>query len=289
MTLANYPLKQRIAVLRWALPATLVAITLLYQYWSSHLAHTFYDDTIHYAVEFMFYATVGPLMLYGALTRLGVWVAEKEQAEKHARTSEQRLAAVAAASADAIVSLNAQGRIESWNRGAELIFGYPSQEMLGRPLLDLLGGSEAAEVEFQWLVAGVRREGFVRGHETTCQDVNGQPVTVELTATHLTDEPGEDLAMSVILRDVTERKRRDEEIRRLNTNLREQVVERTYELAVREIGAGVTQHGVVVRLGDPVGGLVTPPGVVLVSQDRFALGHEVAAVEDKRLHLRDAR
>lgn len=209
----------------------LVIVTILYQLWSAHLAHNYYGDTIHFAVEFLFYATVGPLLIFRALTRLGHWLDEKEQAEKQARASEQRLASITNASADAILSLNAQGRIESWNHGAELIFGYPAHEMQGRSLLDLLGSSEASEVEFRWLVEGVRQKGFVRGHQTTCWDAAGQQITVELTATHLTNEAGKNLAMSVILRDVTERQHREAEIRRLNTSLREQVAERTRELA----------------------------------------------------------
>lgn len=231
MNRANYTLRQRIAILRWTLPVMLTTITILYQLWSAHLTHNYYSDIIHYAVEFVFYATVGPLLIFLALTRLNRWLEDKEQVEKQARASEQRLASITAASADAIISLDTQGRIESWNRGAELILGYPAHEMQGRPFLNLFRDIEAAEVEFRWLVEGVRQEGFVRGHETTCQGANGQPVTVELTATHLIDEPGQDLAMSVILRDVTERKRRDEEIRRLNASLREQVAERTHELA----------------------------------------------------------
>lgn len=231
MNQTTYTLKQRIAILRWILPVTLTIITILYQLWSAHLTHNYYGDTIHYAVEFLFYATVGPLLIFWALTRLGHWLDEKERVEKQARASEQRLASIINASADAILSLNAQGRVESWNRGAELIFGYPAHEMQGRPLLDLLGSSEAAEVEFRWLVEGVRQEGFVRGHETTCWDAAGQQITVELTATHLTNEAGQDLAMSVILRDVTERQHREAEIRRLNASLREQVAERTRELA----------------------------------------------------------
>ncbi|MCZ7572902.1 MAG: ATP-binding protein [Ardenticatenaceae bacterium] len=231
MNLASHTLKQRIAILRWALPVTLAIITILYQLWSAHLAHNYYGETIHYAVEFLFYATVGPLLIFLALTRLGRWLDEKERVEKQARASEQRLASITNASADAILSLDGQGRIVSWNRGAELIFGYQEHEMQGRSLLELLGGREAAEVEFRWLAEGVRQEGFVRGHETTCRDVTGQQISVELTATHLTDEAGQELAMSVILRDVTERQRREAEIRRLNASLREQVAERTRELA----------------------------------------------------------
>jgi PAS domain S-box-containing protein len=186
---------------------------------------------IHYGVEILFFATAGPLLAFWTLTRISQWLDEKEHAEQQARASEQRLASITAASADAILSLDAEGCIESWNRGAEFIFGYPAEAMRGRPLADLLGGGEASRVEFRWLVASAGQAGFVRGHETTCQNAEGREVAVELTATRLTREAGKRFGMSVILRDVTERKHRDEEIRQLNASLREQVAEQTRELA----------------------------------------------------------
>ena len=79
MNLAGYTIKQRINILRWFFPVTLATITILYQLWSAHLAHNYYGDTIHLAVEFLFYATVGPLLIFVALTRLGHWLEEKEQ------------------------------------------------------------------------------------------------------------------------------------------------------------------------------------------------------------------
>lgn len=231
MNLSRHTLKQRITLLRWALPVTFALTAVLYQLGPARLVHDYYDHAIHYGVEIVFYATVGPVLAFWTLTRLGRWVDEKERAEMHARASEQRLASITAASADAILSLDSQGHIESWNRGAELIFGYTADEMQGRPLLELFGGGEAAEVEFRWLVESVRQAGFVRGYETTCRDVAGHQVTVELTATHVSDEMGQPLGMSVILRDVTERKCQEGEIRRLNVSLQEQVTERTHELA----------------------------------------------------------
>ncbi len=231
MNLSSHTLKQRITLLRWALPVTFALMAVLYQLGPARLVHDYYGHAIHYGVEIVFYATLGPLLAFWTLTRLGQWVDEKERAEMHARASEQRLASITAASADAILSLDSQGHIESWNRGAELIFGYPAHEMQDRPLPDLFGGSEAATVEFGWLVESVQQAGFIRGYETTCQDAAGRQVVVELTATHLTDEIGQRLGMSVILRDITERKRREEEIRRLNASLTEQVAERTRELA----------------------------------------------------------
>ena len=243
MSPTSNTLKQRITILRWVLPVTFAVMAMLFQLGPARLVHDYYGHALHYGVEIVFYATAGPLLAFWTLTRLSHWLDEKEQSEQQARTSEQRLASITAASADAILSLDSQGRIESWNRGAELIFGYPAHEMQGRPLPDLFGGSEAAAVEFRWLVEGVRQADFVRGHETTCRDAAGRQVVVELTATHLTDEAGQYQGMSVILRDVTERKRREEEIRRLNANLTEQVADRTRELAkkVEELARANTE------------------------------------------------
>jgi PAS domain S-box-containing protein len=170
-------------------------------------------------------------LTFGAITRIGVWLDEKEHAEKQARASEQRLASVIAASADAILILDPQGHIETSNRGAESLFDYASSQIDGRPLSDLLGDGESAEVEFRWLTDVVRQAGFVRNHETTCRNVQGKQVAVELTASLLTGEAREPLGMSVILRDITDRKHREEEIRKLNASLNEQVAERTRELA----------------------------------------------------------
>jgi len=60
----------------------------------------------------VFYATAGPLLAFWILTRLGHWLDEKELAAQQARASEQRLASITAASADAILSLERVARLE---------------------------------------------------------------------------------------------------------------------------------------------------------------------------------
>ncbi len=225
----NHTLRQRVALLRWVLPVALFILTIAYEVGPAR----WLQDNLHDPVdlEILLWGVLSPLLAFWVLTLIGRWLDKTDRAEKAARTSDRRLAAIMSASADAILGLDPTGRIESWNRGAELLFGYRADEMSGQPFFHLFGRGEAAEVEFRWLSVSVAKNGYVREHETTCHDANGHAVTVELTATFLSDETDQPLGMSVILRDVTERKRRDEEIRRLNASLSEQVAERTHELA----------------------------------------------------------
>ncbi len=222
---------QRIARLRWALPLAVGLAAVLYEIGPGRWIHDVFGASDYFGLDILFYATAGPAAVFLVLTYIGRWLDDKERAEQQARAIEGQLASVTAASADAILVLDAGGRIKSWNRGAELMFGYPAAGVLDWPLARLLGSGEAAEVTFRWLVAEVRRVGFIRGYELTAYDGAGREVYLELTMTDLAGAGGHSLGMSVILRDETDRKRREAEIQRLNAGLSEQVAERTRELA----------------------------------------------------------
>ncbi|MFQ5436025.1 MAG: ATP-binding protein, partial [Anaerolineae bacterium] len=159
------------------------------------------------------------------------WLEENEDFQRQMRTNERRLASIMNASADAILGVDAQGRIESWNLGAELLLGYQEGDVLNQPFSSLFGDRPAVGVELDWLLEYLQKNRFIHGHETTCLRVDGRSITVELTATLLQDDSGNVLGMSVILRDITLRKKRLQEIQRLNTSLNEQVATRTGELA----------------------------------------------------------
>ena len=230
MTLTNLTFRQRIAFLRWAFPLFLVFSVVVYQLIFARWVHDQFGESIHYFAEILFYATLGPLLTYWILTIINRWLDQKEQAERMAHASEERLATITNASADAILSLDQQGRIESWNRGALLVLGYEPEEIIGQEFSILMEGQQNAEVELRWLEKKVQNEGYVRGHETICRHIERRSVNVELTATRLNDDHGDSVGMSVILRDITNRKQREQEINRLNENLNLQVAERTREL-----------------------------------------------------------
>lgn len=223
--------RERITTLRWLLPLIFALLAVAYELSVARLIHDTYGDTLHFIIEILFFSSVGPLLAFLTLNQISRWLDQKEHAERLARASERRLASITNASADAILGIDKSGKIESWNRGAELLFGYSAQEVQGRLFSSLFQGGTAVEVEASWLKESVREQGFVRGHETVCLDADGRKIDVELTATSLLDDQNHPIGMSIILRDITRRKRREEEIRRLNASLNQQVVERTRQLA----------------------------------------------------------
>jgi len=223
--------QRRLRYFRWVVPLSFFLVATLYQLLVAHWVSETFGHYWHLAIEILFYGTTGPLAAFWVLRLLTKWYSEKELAETSARGSERRLASITAASADAIISVDPTGNIESWNRGAVLIFGYQAREMVGRPFKTLLGKGEAGSVEYEWLADNVRKEGFIREYETTSWGADGRLIELGLTGTYLVDDNEEPLGMSVILRDITNRKRHEEEIQQLNVSLNKQVTERTQELA----------------------------------------------------------
>jgi len=223
-------LRQRILAMRWILSLVWITGVVLYQLiFASWVQHRI-GEGFHYFVEILFYSAVGPLIAFWFLSRIDNQLGEMERVEKKAQTMEKRLASITHISADAILSLNAEGQIVSWNPGAERLFGFLEAEVLGQPFVALMGGGQAAETEFRWIVESVRQEGYLRGHESLCFDSRRSTVHVELIAMPLSDEDHKFLGLFLILRDITRRKQREAEINRLNETLNQQVANRTREL-----------------------------------------------------------
>ncbi len=127
--------------------------------------------------------------------------------EKQTRAEEtsRRLAAIVSSSDDAIIGKTLDGIITSWNKGAEQIFGYSAQEIIGRPVTDLCLPERCDEE--QAILASIRRNHSVTALETVRRRKGGELVEIALTVSPVIDRDGRVLGASSIARDITDRKR----------------------------------------------------------------------------------
>jgi PAS domain S-box-containing protein len=137
---------------------------------------------------------------------------------KHAMTQQARLAAIVASSDDGIVGKTLNGIITSWNRGAERIFGYAADEMIGQSILKLI--PEQRHHEEESILRQLRQGGKIEHFETERLHKDGRLLTVSLTSSPIYAPDGTIIGASKIVRDITARKRADEELRRRDEELR---------------------------------------------------------------------
>jgi PAS domain S-box-containing protein len=116
-----------------------------------------------------------------------------------------RLAAIVESSDDAIISKTLDGIIQSWNRGATRIFGYTSDEAIGRPIT-LIIPPERHDEEREILarIAGGER---VDHFETVRVTKTGSPVEIALTVSPVRDPSGRIIGASKVARDISSQKR----------------------------------------------------------------------------------
>ncbi len=112
------------------------------------------------------------------------------------------LAAIVSYSDDAIVSKNLNGIVQSWNAGAERIFGYTAAEMIGRPIEILIPPERAGE-EPQ-ILAKLRRGERVEHFQTVRVRKDGKRIEISVTISPVKDASGKIVGASKIARDITE-------------------------------------------------------------------------------------
>jgi PAS domain S-box-containing protein len=138
-----------------------------------------------------------------AVRRVGVNldVTELKQAEE----VRSHLAAIVESSDDAIIGKNLDGKIVSWNPGAERMYGYKAEEVVGRPI-SLLVPPELQD-ELPQILARLRHSGNLEHYETTRVQKDGSRIEVSATISPIRDSTGTVVGASTIARNVTKQKR----------------------------------------------------------------------------------
>jgi PAS domain S-box-containing protein len=130
-----------------------------------------------------------------------------------ARNATQRIAAIVESSDDAILSKDLDGVITSWNRGAERVFGYMADEVVGKPVAVLIPPERRNE-EFA-ILERIRRGERVDHYETVRMCKHGSRIDISLTVSPIRNADGRIVGASKIARDISEEKRNATQIANL--------------------------------------------------------------------------
>ena len=158
-------------------------------------------------------------------------IGERLQAEQ----TRSRLAAIVESSDDAIISKSIDGIVESWNKGAERMFGYTAAEMIGQSILKIipLNRHQEEPAILERLRHGERVEHF----ETVRVRKDGREIEVSVTISPIRNSAGEIVGASKIARDISDRKTSEralaeirEKLQAYTSELEERVQERTARL-----------------------------------------------------------
>jgi len=155
-------------------------------------------------------------------------ITERKQTEE----AVSRLAAVVESSDDAIVSKSLDGIIMSWNAGAQRIFEYTAEEIVGKSILMLIPAE--LQKEEPEIIARLKKGERIEHYETVRLAKGGRRIDISLTVSPVKDSTGKVVGASKIARDITADKKRQEALReseaRFRTELERLVHERTASL-----------------------------------------------------------
>jgi PAS domain S-box-containing protein len=151
------------------------------------------------------------VLLSGLTVWTGFTVDRSERERQRSQDSIGRLASIVECSSDAIIGKTLEGIVTDWNPGAEAIYGYSAQEIIGQPIFVAIPPNRREE--FDTILDKIRRGQRVTHYVTERLRKDGQTVFLSLSVSPVTDKTGQIVGVSTVARDVTERRRAEENLR----------------------------------------------------------------------------
>ncbi|MGP8069614.1 MAG: PAS domain S-box protein [Candidatus Bathyarchaeia archaeon] len=157
------------------------------------------------------HGTTGRVLYHQGLLRDVTERIQRERALRESTEAASHLAAIVESSDDAIASIALDGVITSWNRGAEKLYGYSTEEAIGKPFYILVGPNHRDDINqiFERVKTGEAIHNYITQRirkDCTTADVS-------LTISPIKDSAGTIIGSSSIARDITERKKMEEALR----------------------------------------------------------------------------
>ncbi|GFM81527.1 hypothetical protein PSCICN_22190 [Pseudomonas cichorii] len=169
-------------------------------------------------------------LLFSFLLALLVSLIEMASIRRRQFSNQQaRISTIVESSTDAIIGKDLRGVITSWNHGAEVMFGYSSEEAMGKTILELVTPDSLAQEETEILSRILNGDRFTN-HHTVRQHKDGHLIDVSLSVSPIFASDGSVSGASKTVRNISEQKAAEARIHDLNADLERQVSERTVEL-----------------------------------------------------------
>jgi two-component system sensor kinase FixL len=164
---------------------------------------------------FSMYLSVGETTIDGVRLFIGI----AHDVSEHKRSAEivQRLAAIVESSDDAIISMDLSGIVTSWNRGAENLYGYSSEEIVGLPVATIV--PQDRQDEEPHILDLIGRGDRIEHYETVRLHKNGMTIDVSLTLSPMRNTEGRIVGASKIARNIGLRKTHERRIQELQGEL----------------------------------------------------------------------
>jgi PAS domain S-box-containing protein len=151
------------------------------------------------------------VLLSGLTAWTGFTVDRSERERRRSQESIDRLASIVECSSDAIIGKTPEGIVTDWNPGAEAIYGYSAQEIIGQPIFIVIPPNRREE--FDTILDKIRRGQRVTHYVTERLRKDGQTVFLSLSVGPVIDKAGQIVGVSTVARDVTERRQAEEKLR----------------------------------------------------------------------------
>jgi PAS domain S-box-containing protein len=185
----------------------------------------------------------------------------------------QRLASIIVSTDDAVISKDLDGAITSWNRGAQAIFGYTAEEVVGKPITILIPAERLDEEPT--ILARIRSGERIDHYETVRRRKDGSLIDISVTVSPIKNAAGKVIGASKIARDITVSRRAQFEI----AELREQLAH-----AARINALGQLSSALAHELSQPLTATTANVGAALMHLKR-----EKPDLEELRSILNDIR
>ncbi len=174
-----------------------------------------------------------PIIDADGTTQFLLGISEDITERKQSEEKNLRLAAIVESSDDAIIGKTLDGTITSWNKGAERIYGYKKNEVVGKPITIL--APDDREDEILGFLEQIKGGESVKTVETVRRKKDGDTIPVSLTISPIIDKEGDIIGASTIVRDISDRVKAAQE----RQALQEQLLQAQKMEAVGTLAGGI--------------------------------------------------